>query len=1057
MNNGGQKEGIAGQNIVLDQLSSLSNTPSSSRISSFGGSAGSEPRAAIQALPIRLECNKGAVVLGNHHTRSVLVAKFDSASGEVNASSIPPPDLYKQTIDLDFSHPVVQVKANKDFKESQVNAGSRSHAKNHTGDNVVAIQQNNQEGKNIWYMLRNMLPHARSSTMSLAHKRPKTPRSPDMREGVPGETRWLGLTRYMDDEDDLLEQERWKAVEYGRFPTIIDSPKIGVTIRWDVPGKVTRESKLDERSSAEAPVDINGTDPPDWSIDMRIGGGEIHYGPWADRQRIDLQNTFFPMLYKDAAPAASLTHGQSRISTVFNFIVEVEDQTTFVIHTREESKDWKWKGRTAAKDTQDIKRKGRKHLGKRKKGEKENLSPEIRPYGWLDLKISRDSTVKFSMDMVANPSGYRNNLVIELREPEMSSSVNHELLWRSNSQTISCDLSNPLAWNELRQWSVKLQSNGLDMFLLRDHIFLLTDVVNDWASGPAADYYTFVPFLYCIQLEVNDFKLFVNANDSNIINNPTDLNDNVFVDIWGNSLTAALQIPLKRFRPSRNEISFEVQAQNGGFKLHTPYWNTQNTFLDDKNVASLKDLKIDGSYNYFTSTSPSLTDVLRMDIYGDSPTVHLYGFLIRYFMTIKDNYFGEDMHFKTLEEYQAQMNEDGKVVETAGNSLHHAHVSNDLDVILKIRAERSLAMLPARLYSASECVNIDIPSVVADLRFTNYYMDLAVTFSPISFATASSSSTSKAESETGTQIFLDGLEVFGHRLFGLPPTEPTYVCNWDFDIGSVTGQCSVDLLRSLLLGIRCFVFSFDDRENALPPLNPSLIHDVTFLRLGIKPVDLSLQLDDTAFLLGTKGVWLEYNDWARDGFSDRMKAKVSNLTFASIELKGVPNDPRYGRADPTTHAYIIMTLDLHMLKRKANFDQVLELQQNHLKLHDSRTNRTEWLILDSNQPMPTPANQSAKGRPPAMQYPYMPVPLQAFQISPEKLNSSSNSSSTSSSKTSSRESSFLLHKSAAKGRTSFTRLNSFQTDLREGRTPKDGLDESLGFHRTRKQNDNVEV
>ncbi|KAL8824733.1 MAG: hypothetical protein Q9191_004856 [Dirinaria sp. TL-2023a] len=1001
----GQQDEQAAKAVGYDATASRSRATSSSRPSASTSSSSSTAftslPAALQALPIKLECTKGAIVLGNHHTRSVLVAKFESANGEVDALHTSPRDLYKQTIDFEFTLPIVLMKANKDFRESQISAGARTSPDDRTGSSSDAAGKAQQKKETMWNALRSVLPHVRQSTVSLAPGRRSTAHGLGQKEGLPGESRWLGLTRYMDDEDDLLEQERWKSVEYGRFPTILDSPSVGVTVRWDVPGMVTQECQLDS-SLQDTAVDVNGAEPPDWSIDLRIRGGEIHYGPWADRQRIDLQNAFFPALYKDATPAVALKLGESRISTLFKLLIEVEERTTFVIHTREESKDWKWKGRATTKQGPDTQRKGRKHRAKRKKGVKDNPNPEARPYGWLDFKVARDSTVNFSMDLVAGSSGYRNNLVLDLREPEMLSSVNHELLWKSKAQVISCDLSNPLAWNSLRRWTVDVRGNGLDVFLLRDHIFLLTDVVNDWASGPAGDYYTFVPFNYSINLQLQDFKLFVNANDSNIINNPSDIDDNTFVVIWGKTLSADVNIPLQHYRPSRNEIAFEAAARDGKLELCTPPWNTQHAFLDDNKVASLKRLTINGSYSYHSTTSPSLTDVLRMELYGDSPAIHLYGFLIRYLMNIKDNYFGEDMHFKTLEEYQGQL-KDNNLTPDAMDHGHHAKVSNDLDVILKVVAEQSVAMLPARLYSTKECIGLEVSTVVADLRFTNYYMDLSVSFSPISIARAGSPvwDSPSSQHDSGTQIFLDGLELFGHRLFGLPPTEPTYVCNWDFDIGSITGQCSVGFLRSLLLGLRCFLFSFDDDENALPPLNPPVIHDVTFLRMNVKPIELWLKLEKTALLLRTKGITLEYNDWARARFSDRLKFHVSELTVADVEVQEVPKDSKGLR---TVYAYIGATIDLRMLKRKSNFGNELQLQQNHLKINDSRTHRTPWLILDPNLDPSVSAN--LKIRPPAMQFPPMPEPC----LNTSASSMSSSSSSTSSYPELSRKQSFLTHR-----------------------------------------------
>ena len=939
----------------------------------------------LNMLPVRIECNKGAVVMGNWHTRSILTAKFDSAAGQIDARTSGAADQYKQTFDFDFSHPVIEFKHNKDYTESHMSEGaktfSRSSGAFEEKSRWFGHADHRRRFRDIWTSFRDFVPYYRGSVESLTHSRPKSGgllKSSDENAGKFGQNPWLGLTRYLNDDDDLIEQERWKAFEYGAFPTIVDSPEISMSIYWDVPGLVP-PLEIPHNPPPEFETDINGDAPPDWGIDLKVRGGTISYGPWADRQRADLQAVFFPTLYKDAVPAAKLQPGQPRISTVLKVVLEIEGETTLRVPTREDSKDWKWKGRVVTSNAADAKRKKMKGHAKTTKGMKVSQSPEVRPFGWLDIKVLPDSTVSLAMDLVARSSGYRNHVNLDLKGVEMSSSVNHGLLWRSQSQVISCDLSNPLGWNALRQWHVDIKDNALELFMLRDHMFLLTDLINDWTSGPMGEFHTFVPFEYSIGLRFADFKLYLNANDSNIINTPSDLDDNTFIVIWGRKLKADLAIPSRGFRPARNRLTFDIEASDGGFELRTPPRNTQHTYLDSSDVATLKDLKIDGSYNYFTTTSPSLTDILLLNVLGVAPRVNLYGFLIRYLMKIKDNYFGDDIHFRTLEEYQTQINiAEGQNIQDPASGPH-SRLSNDLDVILGIAAEDLCALLPAHLYSSERNVRLEVPSIVADLRVTNYYMDLATTFSPIAISHTSLDEPRQPdpESYSCTQVFVDGLEVFGHRLFGLPPTEPTYVCNWDFDIGYVRGELSVDFLHCLSMALKCFTLSFDDAENALPPLNPPVIHDVTFLRARVRPVLIGLQIDQSAFLLSTQEVKIEYNDRVGSQFSDRLYVLVPDLALSVMDAHGV-SDRSLQNSVANAHAHVKLSLEMSKFKRKLDFNADRHLQQNHIALHDSRTRRVPWLLLEQDQPgasgVPT---RPTKSRPPAMTFPSMPEPLSA--------------------------------------------------------------------------------
>lgn len=977
----------------------------------------------LSLLPVGVECKKGAIVMGNRNTRSILTAKFESAAGKIDArqprASL---DRYKQTFEFDFKHPVIEFKHNKDFIESHIAEGAKLHSDNgqrsKRGTRWHELLQYRNRAHRALSSLRDFIPYRRGSVESFTHPRPRSDGVHNLIEdsaGAYGQSRWLGLTRYLDDDDDLVEQERWKRIEYGQFSTIVDCPSIWMNFYWDVPGLVPNPSSSSKGLIPGPETDVNGGAPPDWGIDLKVKGGTINYGPWADRQRADLQAVFFPTLYIDGSPAARLAPGQARISTVMKIVLEIEEQTTLRVPTREESKDWRYRGHKMPSSATDAnKKKTKQHSkgDKRKKKPSQNL--EVRPPGWLDVKVLPDSAVDFTMDLVAGNNGYGNRIELDLKGLEMSSSVNHGLLWRSISQTITCDLSNPLGWNALRRWHIDIHDTGMELFILRDHMFLLSDLISDWTSGPPGDFHTFVPFEYSISLHFANFKLYLNANDSNIINNPSDLDDNTFVVVWGDVLKAGLSIPSTTFRPARSRVYFDVEACDGGFELRTPPRNTQHTFLSSSDVASLKDLRIDGSYNYFTSTSSSLTDILLMNVYGLSPRINLHGFLIRYLMKIKENYFGDDIHFRTLEEYQSQMNPtDGENTRDAVFA-QYSRLSNDLDVILSVKAENSCAILPAHLYSSDENTRLEILSMTGDLRITNYYMDLAVSSSPIAISYKSNSKHLEHDGNySSTQIFIDGIEVFGHRLFGLPPTEPTYVCNWDFDVGSMTGECSIDFLRSLSMSLRCFGLTFDDAENALPPLHPSTIHDVTFLRARIRPVSIGLRLEEAAVLLGTGTIVLDFNDWAGALFSDRCHILVPDLTLAVLDGRAKTTmDRNTSQTVAKTHAYIWTTLEVNAVMRKSDFKTDRELQQGHIMLHDTRTHRVPWLSHDSDQPGATGASsRPAKARPPAMPFPSMPEPVLAVDhqardpmdvATPSVKSQSSRSTST-------RKSAFLLN------------------------------------------------
>ncbi|PYH49222.1 putative fermentation associated protein (Csf1) [Aspergillus saccharolyticus JOP 1030-1] len=935
----------------------------------------------LRLLPIRLECDKGAIVMGNEHTRSVLTTTFDSATGLIEACNAGPLDLYRQVFSFNFSHPVIQMRPNPDFKQNQLAAAKSLGSAQE--DQVGAKRKRNTifnyklQKRRVWHSIRDLIPYFQKSVESFHVHKKHTDSGPRTSTELGSDTRWVGLSRYLD-ESAQDDHEEWSPVEYGRYSTILDSPGMAVAYYWDVPGYVKTCPPLENSSPPDATWRINSGPPPEWGIDVKINGGTINYGPWADRERVGLQNVFFPNAFRSAEPSEPLSPGVPRMTTVFTLRVEINDELTLRIPTREPSKDWQWKGRAdAIKGVSKLRKQNSRRQSRGAEGEKGHVGPDRRPFGWLSLVVAGDSTIRYKMDMLASVSGFQSQLDLDLRGTKLMSSVNHALLWQCPKQLITCDLSVPLSWNSIRTWRFDIHSHDMELFLLRDHIFLLTDLVSDWASGPPPEYCTFVPFIYKIGLSFSNFQLFLNVNDMNIVNNPSDLDDNRTLAIKGESLSADVTIPLNKYRPEENAISFKVNLEDAGIDYLTPVWDTMHAFLANKSTAALEKLTIDGVYNYYLTTSSNLVDTLVLNIDGFSPKLYLFGFLIRSFMAIKENYFGEEMHFKTLEEYQELAYPHEDVATRTANNPHRN--TNDLDVIVHVTVDSPCALLPENIYDVSSCIKLTAASLEADLRFTNYYMDLQFSLAPLKAALEPNRS-ADTQTISDTQVFIDGVTVYGHRLFGLPPAEPTYVCNWDFDVGRIIGECSTNFLGCLARALKSFDFSFDNEENALPLLNPLQLHDVTFLRAKIEAIHISILLDKAALLLSTGNVTTRFNDWANTEFSKRMTLSVPDLSVTAIDYNSL-NQP--GSSIQQTVAPIALlesTLNIRMVQQKADFDGTRKLQQEHVKLHDRRTQRTPWLIFDWEDIEPRSLQVSGEElSAPTIAIPTMPEPVTRYR------------------------------------------------------------------------------
>ncbi|RKK17401.1 Protein CSF1 [Fusarium oxysporum] len=894
----------------------------------------------LRLFPVHIRCQKAAAVIGNENTKAILIAKADSLDVEVDASETTTPDPYRQTFKVQFQHPIIEIKENEDFKEDQVTRATRDRDNTQTQEAISKRSFFRHHRRKAVNSLRNLVPYWRRSVESF---------STDSRTAmttatsqVPGANQWQGLTRYLDDRD-RDDRARWASVEYAAVTTILDSPEAVLTVFWDAVGKVSDQSRYGGVKTF--PFSINGDVPPAWGMNFSIKGGTMNYGPWADRQRADLQRFFFPSLCKDAMPAKPLKPGDWRVATTFQLYIEMDDAVTLRVPIREESKNWRWRGkeppmRHAKSPTK------RKQRNRTKKNSKTDAT-EIRPAGWLEVKLPANSSVKFNMDMLASPTGYTTKLDVDLPSSELWSSVNHDLLWRSGAQIISCDLSNPLAWNSLRNWHFNIISSKMELFMLRDHIFLLTDLVDDWTAGPPADYLVFVPFKYHLNLTLNSLQLYLNVNEANIIDKATVIEDNTYLILSSPCLIAESCIPAESFRPSKNAISFDVRADQLDMALQVPQWNTQAAFLSSKQLGHIEGLAVDGSYNYNATTSSANTDTLILNFRGQSPYVYLYGFLIRYVILLKDNYFGEFVHFRTLDEYQNQLQTKQKNPDAEAVTQPPPKKSNDMDVVLGVRIEDLKVMLPTNLYSADRYIEGELASISVDLRFTNYFMEVEVEVSPISLALGCSEGTldSPGMSSSNTQLFIDGVRLFGHKLFGLPPSEPAYVCNWDVNVGGITGECTSEFLVAVAKGGKSLAFCFDDVENALVPYSSLVFYDITFARAAVESIQVWLHVDEAAFLVSTDAIDVCFNDWARSHYSKRADIIVPNIQISCLNAESAGRQKSRYHHPVETDAHFRTTFRLAVIGRKFKFSEERRIQQELVQREDQRTHRAEFLLL----------------------------------------------------------------------------------------------------------------
>ncbi|KAF2479612.1 hypothetical protein BDY17DRAFT_304283 [Neohortaea acidophila] len=952
--------------------------------------------AFLRLFPVRVECRQAAATLGNENTTNVIIAKVNRATGTIDAGHAGPLDLFKLLFNFDMEKCNATMRPNQDFKQLQLAAAQRILSEEETDPTP-------EMGRISRFLLRLLAPwrklagglgrathSATRSVRALSSRSSRRGSAIDL-DGAPTQPKWSGLDRYMD-EAEAGKHDEWNDIEYAKASTLADIEKLHMKFYFDLPGTVPHGGGLNGNlQSSEYEDDINGSAPPDYGMDFAVYGGTVTYGPWADRQRLNIQQIFFPASYVDAIPPAPLKPGETRNWTIFKIFISIEEDVVLRIPSREPSKDEKWQGRakkSTAADDQDkvVSRKGGKHgkrhkHARRRKGKQGNPGIDARPYAWLDVVVKTDTTVRYTMDMFPRSSGYRNTLDVDCKATEINTSVNHDLLWRTGAISVVADLAQPNEWNTLRKWPFDITINDMELFILRDHLFLIIDLVNDWSYGPPVEFYTFVPYFYSMHLLFRNFTMYLNVNDANIVNNPADLTRNDFLTLEG-VLDSTLDINMDQYRPVRNMITFDVLASDLRMRMLSATRTTMSSLLHDKVVAELPKLTLYGSYSGHLEERPGLVDTLRFDIVGSGLTLKAYGYLVRQLINIKENYFGDYMHFKTLEEFQ-EADDDLAVANIKTASIPKPSFINELDVMLCIVAEDVTLLLPTNIYSANEFVRIELPVANLDLRIVSYYLDMGLQLSPVTFfadsTTSSSGEDSPVETSSQTQLFIKHVNLDGHRSFGLPPDEPAYISQWDVDVGAISGELHGAFVHDLAMGARAFVFGFQDCENALPIPPPTIFYEATFVQVRTDILRLWFHAGKEAFLFSADPVEVTTNDWASDSFSQRISVLAPKITVACVDARGsarhrAAEKPRTsGRATVKTYAFFQTGAAINVVLRKAHFELETRKQQAYIRENDRRTNRAPFLLRG--EVLDGIPNDNPEFYPPTSPYPFMPPPL----------------------------------------------------------------------------------
>ncbi|KAI0645908.1 hypothetical protein C8Q79DRAFT_910949 [Trametes meyenii] len=902
-------------------------------------------------FPISLEVVKGAITIGNASTPSLLAAQFQRAEGTYGiVESRSKHDFYKQVLNVKLQSPSVSYVENDNYTNTMAEIGRRTQDHVNHADTAPLRRSSYLSYisfERVWKHLRlwTTLPvparaHA-SATIGMVH--PQTWGRRKQQKSVDEETP-LGID--------------FAALEYAIERKILEATVLEVLYYADVVGVVPPLAAGQEAADESMdPFDIgNGDLPPEWGVDLVVRGGFIRYGPWADRQRVVLQHAFFPPTFNNAQPTPRLKPGDMRMWTGMKIFVELRDGVTLQLPFREPSKNWQWDGKVDVKDR-----------------------PRKREAASIHVRAGDNSTISYIVPMVATAKGYISALEVHLDTVTVTSSLNDIRLLTAETCRIRSSLPAPLKWNGLRQWTFGISLRTPCLYLLRDHINMFTDLGKDWSTGPPSDYNLFTPMIYVVDLDMHNYDINLYVNDHNIIDKPLIREDNALLTLRGTHLTNGIHMPFNKYRPDATAVSFWIEAPDVYVNLSLPRWNISSLTAtpDRTQVGRIGMLNMKGSYRYFAEVSPDHVDQLKLDFSVSDIVYKAFGWTIRYFMVLRDNYFGSFTHFSTLTEYLSKRSRGLPL----GDPIHLQYregQSNAMQVSLGLDVSNGLMILPAG-YPGHEkhhdeeeqsspedlgpCLMLSLPSLQLHLRTNDYYMEMSLNVDTvlgrISEHCYNDTILSAATRSTGRRdkIIIGGLDVIANRLFGPRPDTSTYVCIWEIHVGDVKTVLSVH--EALLLSSigSSFGINFSDplnspaKEYAIPA-DP----DVTFLKVQIDAVNAVWAAGEAAVELALpSGLRFDSNDLAGKTFR-----KVTSLRVPEGSIKLLLS-LKQGHSRWIEAADAQFDIDLDIYSAPPQWRDSAKHQTQFIAKQDVLTRRAKVLYASEDDPASTSRLRPGRG------------------------------------------------------------------------------------------------
>lgn len=312
---------------------------------------------------------------------------------------------------------------------------------------------------------------------------------------------------------------------------LMQSTEIKAHYYMDEPGLVPYEPEMVQLADGETVV--RRTYP---SIGVAIECGkntDFNYGPWADRQREFLWKFFYPSDYQCTIASKEAKAGDRRQFKTFEFRLNIiAEATTDILFTKNS-------------ETQAI----HMHMG---------------PASYIEASIP----------WIIEENGYSSVIKGQLLFMDISTSMQFRSFLKCETLEFNITSFYHLQWNDQQEWTCTFTACKATLFLLFEHKYFFSDLMEDWSSKTIPDIVHFIPFSYNVHILIKKFELVTVCNEYNWIDTSSQNPENAHLAFCGEMLELSMQLPYTDFLPVTTQLEFIFKVETIYCRLLLPESNT---------------------------------------------------------------------------------------------------------------------------------------------------------------------------------------------------------------------------------------------------------------------------------------------------------------------------------------------------------------------------------------------------------------------------------------------------------------------------------------------------